>query len=417
MIAMEYLRGPDPRRPDRRRPDRPRLGGPNPLAGLRRDGRGAPSGTRPRRPQAGEHHGLRMWDGQGPRLRPLPSRAPAPIDLDPDATVDEDDLAPARPLGDAELHGPRAGPGRAAHECERRLRPRRDRLRDAHRPQGVPRRQPPPGAQPDRAGRPGRGSPTACLARSTTSSARPLSPTPRTAASAWRGSPGSWPTRPAPLSRSSADGRHRRPEPGPKDHPPCPTPRPLAIFDHDGVLVDSLEHHQHAWLELGRKTGLPITDDFIRETFGMTNPSIFARLLGRELDAETLAKYSDMKEECYREVARGQHRPPARDQGPARRPDRAGRQARDRVERRPAEPPPDGRVVGPGGPVRRDRLARRHHARQARPRGLPGRREEGRRRAEACGRLRGRDLRHPGREGGGDVRRRRHDDQPGRGPA
>ncbi|HEY2154233.1 MAG TPA: HAD family phosphatase [Isosphaeraceae bacterium] len=79
----------------------------------------------------------------------------------------------------------------------------------------------------------------------------------------------------------------------------------LAIFDHDGVLVDSLEHHQHAWLELGRKTGLPITDAFIRETFGTTNPSIFARLLGRELDAETLAKYSDLKEACYREVARG----------------------------------------------------------------------------------------------------------------
>ncbi len=79
----------------------------------------------------------------------------------------------------------------------------------------------------------------------------------------------------------------------------------LAIFDHDGVLVDSLEHHQHAWLELGRRTGLPITDAFIRETFGMTNPSIFARLLGRELDEETLARYSDLKEECYREVARG----------------------------------------------------------------------------------------------------------------
>ena len=79
----------------------------------------------------------------------------------------------------------------------------------------------------------------------------------------------------------------------------------LAIFDHDGVLVDSLEHQQHAWIEMGRRTGLPITDAFIRETFGMTNPSIFARLLGTEIDAATLARYSDMKEECYRAVARG----------------------------------------------------------------------------------------------------------------
>ena len=52
----------------------------------------------------------------------------------------------------------------------------------------------------------------------------------------------------------------------------------LAIFDHDGVLVDSLEYHQRAWLELGSRTGLPVTAGFIRETFGMTNPSIFRRL-------------------------------------------------------------------------------------------------------------------------------------------
>jgi len=89
---------------------------------------------------------------------------------------------------------------------------------------------------------------------------------------------------------------------GPAHVPVAPT---LAIFDHDGVLVDSLEHHQRAWLELGRQFGLPITEDFIRETFGMTNPSIFAKLLGRDLDAETLARYSDLKEQCYRDLARG----------------------------------------------------------------------------------------------------------------
>ena len=79
----------------------------------------------------------------------------------------------------------------------------------------------------------------------------------------------------------------------------------LAIFDHDGVLVDSLEHHQSAWVELGRRTGLPITDAFIKETFGMTNPSIFERLLGPGTDPVTLADYSDQKETCYRDSARG----------------------------------------------------------------------------------------------------------------
>ena len=89
--------------------------------------------------------------------------------------------------------------------------------------------------------------------------------------------------------------------------PPCSSPC-LAIFDHDGVLVDTLALHQAAWLDMGRRTGLPITADLVRETFGMTNPMIFARLLGDDgggfgLD---LKQCSDMKEECYREVAAGQ---------------------------------------------------------------------------------------------------------------
>jgi HAD superfamily hydrolase (TIGR01509 family) len=79
----------------------------------------------------------------------------------------------------------------------------------------------------------------------------------------------------------------------------------LAIFDHDGVLVDSLEYHQQAWVEVGKRTGLPITPQFIHETFGMTNPMIFERLLGDAAGSHDLAGYSDLKEVCYREAARG----------------------------------------------------------------------------------------------------------------
>ncbi len=79
----------------------------------------------------------------------------------------------------------------------------------------------------------------------------------------------------------------------------------LAIFDHDGVLVDSLEPHQRAWVELGRRTGLAFTPELIHETFGMTNPTIFRRLLGDAITAEEIARYSDLKEVCYRDAARG----------------------------------------------------------------------------------------------------------------
>jgi HAD superfamily hydrolase (TIGR01509 family) len=80
----------------------------------------------------------------------------------------------------------------------------------------------------------------------------------------------------------------------------------LAIFDHDGVLVDSLDFHQQAWRELGARTGLPFTDEFIHKTFGMTNPAIFRELGVGDLPAEELGRYGDLKEACYRDVARGQ---------------------------------------------------------------------------------------------------------------
>jgi HAD superfamily hydrolase (TIGR01509 family) len=79
----------------------------------------------------------------------------------------------------------------------------------------------------------------------------------------------------------------------------------LAIFDHDGVLVDSLDFHIEAWFELGRRTGLKLTSEFIHQTFGMTNFSIFRLLLGESTTDEEMRRFSDLKEECYRDVARG----------------------------------------------------------------------------------------------------------------
>jgi HAD superfamily hydrolase (TIGR01509 family) len=90
----------------------------------------------------------------------------------------------------------------------------------------------------------------------------------------------------------------------PPSDTPAAAPR-LAIFDHDGVLVDTLAFHQDAWVELGRRTGLALTPEFIRETFGMTNPSIFRKLLGESLDPAEMRRHSDLKEVCYRDLARG----------------------------------------------------------------------------------------------------------------
>lgn len=86
---------------------------------------------------------------------------------------------------------------------------------------------------------------------------------------------------------------------------PPESPPPLAIFDHDGVLVDSLQLHQDAWMAMGRQTGLGLTPEFIRETFGMTNPSIFRKLLGDDLPEAEMQRLGAIKEECYRGAARG----------------------------------------------------------------------------------------------------------------
>jgi HAD superfamily hydrolase (TIGR01509 family) len=79
----------------------------------------------------------------------------------------------------------------------------------------------------------------------------------------------------------------------------------LAIFDHDGVLVDTLKLHQSAWLEYGRRSGLSITVEFIHQTFGMTNPSILRLLPGETMSEDEMARHSARKEECYREIAEG----------------------------------------------------------------------------------------------------------------
>jgi HAD superfamily hydrolase (TIGR01509 family) len=77
----------------------------------------------------------------------------------------------------------------------------------------------------------------------------------------------------------------------------------LAIFDHDGVLVDTLELHQAAWIEYGRRSGLAITAEFVHETFGMTNPSILRKLMGNEISDVEIARHSAHKEDCYRAIA------------------------------------------------------------------------------------------------------------------
>ena len=83
------------------------------------------------------------------------------------------------------------------------------------------------------------------------------------------------------------------------------SPPLLAIFDHDGVLVDSLDFHSRAWVEFGLRQNLPIDHAFVRDTFGLTNYTIFERLFGRTLPKDEAQALGEIKEICYRDLARG----------------------------------------------------------------------------------------------------------------
>jgi beta-phosphoglucomutase len=76
-----------------------------------------------------------------------------------------------------------------------------------------------------------------------------------------------------------------------------------AIFDMDGVLVDSAECHYRAWSRLGEELGAPHPREVFEKTFGMHNRQIIPIWLGRDLPFEELEALSARKEALYREAA------------------------------------------------------------------------------------------------------------------
>jgi beta-phosphoglucomutase len=81
-----------------------------------------------------------------------------------------------------------------------------------------------------------------------------------------------------------------------------------AIFDMDGVLVDSADAHRRAWQQLGDEVGAPFSAALFQQTFGQRNASIVPIWLGasgvREITPERLEVLTDRKETLYRALVR-----------------------------------------------------------------------------------------------------------------
>lgn len=83
-----------------------------------------------------------------------------------------------------------------------------------------------------------------------------------------------------------------------------------AIFDLDGVLVESGPYHRAAWRALLTELGAePEDGEFWRLTIGRPVEEALPLLLGRQLSSQELARYSSRKTTLYHQFAEGRLSP------------------------------------------------------------------------------------------------------------
>ena len=75
-----------------------------------------------------------------------------------------------------------------------------------------------------------------------------------------------------------------------------------AIFDWDGVIIDSSRQHEQSWEQLAREEKRALPPNFFKRSFGMKNERIIPELLAWTNDAAHVRQLSDRKEEIYREL-------------------------------------------------------------------------------------------------------------------
>ena len=75
-----------------------------------------------------------------------------------------------------------------------------------------------------------------------------------------------------------------------------------AIFDWDGVIVDSSHIHLKSWEMLAEELDLPLPNDHFERGFGKRNQTIIPDILGWSKNVELIEKWGLRKEEIYREI-------------------------------------------------------------------------------------------------------------------
>lgn len=75
-----------------------------------------------------------------------------------------------------------------------------------------------------------------------------------------------------------------------------------AIFDFDGVIINSAAQHEESWERLAAEIGKPLPPDHFERSFGMKNAHIIPNLLDWSHDPAEIERLSLRKEELYRIV-------------------------------------------------------------------------------------------------------------------
>jgi HAD superfamily hydrolase (TIGR01509 family) len=75
-----------------------------------------------------------------------------------------------------------------------------------------------------------------------------------------------------------------------------------AIFDWDGVIIDSSRHHEEGWERLAREEARTLPDGHFKAGFGRKNDYIIPEILGWTRDTVEVERLSLRKEALYRDV-------------------------------------------------------------------------------------------------------------------
>ncbi len=83
--------------------------------------------------------------------------------------------------------------------------------------------------------------------------------------------------------------------------------RTVAVFDWDGVVIDSSVAHERSWEALAKEEGLPLPADHFKRGFGKRNELIIPDILGWAREPTEVKRLSNRKEALYRDIARTGH--------------------------------------------------------------------------------------------------------------